>query len=278
METFGSKVIASPSATTESGRKMLQQNPEFLGTLAMAIAEAVEVAAQREDTNYALGSVLNHVILHQTVIGQEAKLQFEKIDEYPDIVIGCCGGGSNFGGIAFPFLHENLKNGTKTRLIGVEPSACPSLTRGKYEYDFGDNSGFTPLMKMYTLGHDFAPSGIHAGGLRYHGMSPLISRAYKDGLIEARSVGQKSVFDAAVLFAKAEALLPAPESAHAIRAAIDEALKCKETGEEKVILFNLSGHGYFDLTAYNEYNAGKLVDVELTDAELNKGFESVPKL
>jgi len=278
MQTFGAKVIASPSPTTQSGRALLEKNPNTSGSLAMAIAEAVEVAAQDKDTNYALGSVLNHVALHQTIIGQEALLQFEKVDEYPDMVIACCGGGSNFAGIAFPFIHEKLTHGLSTRFIGVEPAACPSLTKGKFEYDFGDTSGFTPLLKMYTLGHDFTPSGIHAGGLRYHGMSPLVSRILADGMMEARTVLQNDVFSAAVLFAKAEFILPAPESAHAIRAAIDEALKCKETGEEKVILFNLSGHGYFDLTAYEEYNAGKMKDIALTDQELTTGFNTIPKM
>jgi len=278
MQTFGAKVIASPSATTDAGRQMLKEHPESNGSLAMAISEAVEVAAKRDDTNYALGSVLNHVALHQTIIGQEALLQFEKIDEYPDTVIACCGGGSNFAGIAFPFMRERLKEGKKTQFIGVEPAACPSLTKGKFEYDFGDNSGFTPLLKMYTLGHEFAPSGIHAGGLRYHGMSPLVSRLMADGLMEARAVKQREVFEAAVLFAKAEFILPAPESAHAIKVAIDEALRCKETGEEKVILFNLSGHGYFDLSAYEDYNSGKMVDVELAQSDLNKGFDTIPKM
>lgn len=278
MQTFGAKVIASPSPTTESGRALLAAHPNTNGSLAMAIAEAVEVAAQNPDTNYALGSVLNHVALHQTIIGQEALKQFEKVDEYPDIVIACCGGGSNFAGLSFPFVYEKLKKGLNTRFIGVEPSACPSLTKGKYEYDFGDSSGFTPLLKMYTLGHDFAPSGIHAGGLRYHGMSPLVSRLLADGLMEARSVHQREVFEAAVLFAKSEFILPAPESAHAIKTTIDEALKCKETGEEKVILFNLSGHGYFDLTAYDEFNAGRMQDVELSQKDLEEGFNTIPKL
>ncbi|WP_138294744.1 MULTISPECIES: TrpB-like pyridoxal phosphate-dependent enzyme [unclassified Clostridium] len=278
METYGGSVIPSPSHSTESGRRILREHPDSRGSLAIAIAEAVEVAAGRSDTNYALGSVLNHVLLHQTIIGLEAQKQFEIADEYPDIVIGCCGGGSNLGGIAFPFMRDKIVNHQDIRIIGVEPAACPSLTKGKLAYDFGDASGFTPLMKMYTLGHDFVPSGIHAGGLRYHGCSPIISKLHEDGLMEATAVSQSEVFAAAKLFAKHEALLPAPESSHAIAVAIQEALKCKETGEEKVILFNLSGNGYLDLAAYDNYNHGKIVDAEYTDEMLAEGLKTVPEL
>ncbi len=278
MQTYGADVTASPSNKTESGRAFLAKDPDCPGSLGMAISEAAEVAAKNKDTNYALGSVLNHVLIHQSIIGEEALLQFEKIGEYPDIVVACCGGGSNFGGTAFPFLRENLKNGKKTRLIAVEPSACPSLTRGKYAYDLGDVSGYTPLFPMYTLGSGFVPSKIHAGGLRYHADSPLVSLAYRDKLIEATAVGQKSVFDASVLFAKAEAILPAPESGHAVLGAIQEALKCKETGEEKVILFTLSGHGNFDLAAYDIYMKGQMSDEGVSEADLQKGFATIPKL
>jgi tryptophan synthase beta chain len=224
-----------------------------------------------------LGSVLNHVMLHQTIIGQEAMKQMEKVDEYPDIIIGCCGGGSNFAGISFPYVREKIVNGKQIDIIAVEPAACPTLTKGAYAYDFGDTAKLAPVAMMYTLGHDFVPPGIHAGGLRYHGESPLVSRLYKDGLIDAVSVRQTAVFEAAVTFARSEGILPAPESAHAIRAVIDKALACKESGEEKVILFNLSGHGHFDLSAYDAYNANQLVDVEYTDEMLEEGLKSLPK-
>jgi len=278
METYGAEVHPSPSTLTNAGREILSKDPDYMGSLGLAISEAVEDAASHEDTNYALGSVLNHVILHQTIIGLEAKKQLEKIDEYPDVVVACCGGGSNFGGIAFPFLHDKIRNGAKSDIIAVEPAACPTLTKGKFAYDFGDVAHFTPIIEMYTLGHNFMPPGIHAGGLRYHGDSALVSRAYHDGLISARAVHQTDVFEAAVMFAKSELILPAPESAHAIRTAIDEALKCKETGESKCILFCLSGHGNFDLTAYDEYLSGRLVDVEYPDSKLEEGFETLPKI
>jgi len=278
METYGATVILSPSIMTEAGKQILAENPDSLGSLGIAISEAIEDAATHADTNYALGSVLNHVILHQTIIGQEAKLQMEKINEYPDIVIGCCGGGSNFSGISFPFLKEKILDGKKIRFIAVEPSACPTLTKGVFAYDFGDTAKMAPITMMYTLGHGFVPPGIHAGGLRYHGESPLVSQLYHDGLIEARAVGQRSIFEAATMFAKAEGILPAPESAHAIKTAIDEALVCKESGEGKTILFSLSGHGYFDLAAYDEYNAGKIQDAEFTDEMLEKGIRSLPKI
>src|SRR5690606_26676930 len=239
MNTFGAEVIASPSDRTNAGRAVLEQNPDSPGSLGIAISEAVEDAATHGDTNYALGSVLNHVCLHQTVIGQEAKLQLEKAGEYPDVVFGCCGGGSNFAGLAFPFLYDKLTAGKKVRLVAVEPEACPTLTKGKFAYDFGDVAKLTPLLMMYTLGHEFMPPGIHAGGLRYHGDSPLVSQLYHDGLIEAVACSQTRVFEAAVQFAQAEGIVPAPESAHAVRAAIDEALAAREAGEKRVILIGL---------------------------------------
>ncbi len=261
METWGAKVIPSPSPYTESGKKILEQDPDNPGSLGIAISEAVEEALKRDDTHYSLGSVLNHVLLHQTVIGLEAKKQLAKVESYPDIVIASSGGGSNFGGLALPFVADKL-DGTKpnTKFIAVEPASCPSLTEGKYEYDFGDTIGLTPLMRMYTLGHDFVPPSIHAGGLRYHGMSPIISKLYHEGIIDAVAVPQTAIFKAAVDFARTEGIIPAPESAHSVKAAIDEALKCRETGEEKVILFNLSGHGLLDLSAYQQYLEGKLGD------------------
>lgn len=278
MQTYGATVHASPSNLTQAGRAILEKDPGSMGSLGVAISEAVEDAATHSDTNYALGSVLNHVILHQSIIGLEAQKQMEKIDEYPDVVIACCGGGSNFGGIAFPFLHDNIINGKKTEIIAVEPAACPTLTKGKFAYDFGDVAQMTPIMQMYTLGHDFMPPGIHAGGLRYHGDSALVSHAYHEGLIGARAVHQTDVFKAAIQFAKSELILPAPESAHAIRTVIDEALKCKETGESKSILFCLSGHGNFDLTAYEEYISGKLSDYEYPDELLESGLQNLPRV
>jgi tryptophan synthase beta chain len=277
MQTYGATVYASPSRQTNAGRAILEKDPNSLGSLGIAISEAVEDAATHDDTNYALGSVLNHVMLHQTIIGQEAMKQMEKVDEYPDIIIGCCGGGSNFAGISFPYVREKIVNGKQIDIIAVEPAACPTLTKGAYAYDFGDTAKLAPVAMMYTLGHDFVPPGIHAGGLRYHGESPLVSRLYKDGLIDAVSVRQTAVFEAAVTFARSEGILPAPESAHAIHAVIDKALACKESGEEKVILFNLSGHGHFDLSAYDAYNANQLVDVEYTDEMLEQGLKSLPK-
>ncbi len=277
METWGATVHASPSNTTNSGRKILELDPDNSGSLGIAISEAVEDAATHTDTNYALGSVLNHVCLHQTVIGLEAKKQLEIVGDYPDIVIGCCGGGSNLAGIAFPFLHDKIKGNRKdVRIIAVEPTSCPTLTKGEFRYDFGDVAGFTPLMTMYTLGHDFMPSGIHAGGLRYHGDSPLISQLYHDKLIEAQAYHQTAVFEAAMQFANTEAIIPAPESAHAIRAAIDEALRAKEEGKEKTILFNLSGHGYLDLQAYADYREGKLMDHEHPEEDIKKSLAKLP--
>ncbi len=268
METYGAKVFASPSRETNFGRNLLDTDPANPGSLGIAISEAVEVAAMSQGTKkYGLGSVLHHVLLHQSVIGEEALKQMDMAGEYPDVVIGCVGGGSNFAGIAFPFLRENLKGGQRTRLLAVEPDATPSLTKGIYSYDYGDTAGMTPIMKMYTLGHDFMPPSIHAGGLRYHGMAPTLSRLANAGLVEAVSVAQTKVFEAAITFARTEGILPAPESAHAIRTAIDEALKAKETGEKKVILFNLSGHGHFDLTSYNKYLSGQLEDYVYPEAE-----------
>ncbi|MBF0328008.1 MAG: TrpB-like pyridoxal phosphate-dependent enzyme [Nitrospirae bacterium] len=277
METWGATVHASPSTVTNSGRKMLEVSPDCAGSLGMAISEAVEDAATHDDTNYALGSVLNHVMLHQTVIGLETKKQLEMVGEYPDIVIGCCGGGSNFAGISFPFVCDKI-HGKQVRAIAVEPISCPTLTKGEFRYDFGDTAGLTPLIMMYTLGHDFMPPGIHAGGLRYHGDSALVSQLCHDGLIEAKSYGQTSVFEAALTFSKSEGIIPAPESSHAIRAAIDEALLCKEEGKEKCILFNLSGHGYLDLTAYADYMSGKLVDYEYPEEKIKESLAKLPTL
>lgn len=277
METWGAKVFPSPSEKTEAGRRILREDPEHPGSLGIAISEAVEDAATHNDTNYALGSVLNHVLLHQTVIGLEAKRQFEIIGEYPDIIIGCCGGGSNLGGISFPFLYDKI-HGKDLRVMAVEPLSCPTLTKGEFRYDYGDTAGLTPLLMMYTLGHDFIPPGIHAGGLRYHGDAPLISQLYHDGLIEAVAYGQTAVFEAAILFANTEGIIPAPESAHAIKAAIDEALKAKEEGKEKVILFNLSGIGFLDLSSYDEYLSGKLVDYEYPEEKIKESLERLPKI
>lgn len=277
MQTFGANVIASPSNLTNCGRSVLEQDPDCTGSLGIAISEAVEDAATHSDTNYSLGSVLNHVCMHQTVIGLEAKKQLEMLDEYPDVIFACCGGGSNFAGMVFPFLSDKLK-GQKLRTVAVEPSACPTLTKGVFAYDYGDTVKVGPIAKMYTLGHDFVPAGIHAGGLRYHGDSPIVSQLYHDGLIEAQAYGQKAVFDAAVTFARTEGIVPAPESAHAIKAAIDEALLAKESGEEKVILFNLSGHGYFDFSAYDSYFAGKLEDIDYSEASVKESLRKLPKI
>lgn len=277
MELYGGKCVPSPSTLTESGRAELEKNPDTPGTLAMAISEAVEDALKRDDTNYSLGSVLNHVCLHQTIIGQEARLQLEMVDDYPDIVVGCCGGGSNFAGIAFPFVPDKLA-GKNIRLIGVEPAACPTMTKGVFAYDYGDSSGLVPIMKMYTLGHAFTPSGIHAGGLRYHGESPLISQLYHDGILEATAVKQSATFAAAMLFAQTESIVPAPESAHAIRVAVDEALKAKEEGIAKTILFNLSGHGHLDLYSYDRYLSGEMEDVEFSCEELAESLKSLPQV
>jgi tryptophan synthase beta chain len=275
METWGATVHPSPSTVTMAGKKILEADPENPGSLGIAISEAVEDAASHGDTNYALGSVLNHVLLHQTVIGLEAKRQFELINDYPDIIIGCCGGGSNLGGISFPFLQDKI-NGRELRVIAVEPTSCPTLTKGEFRYDFGDTAGLTPLLMMYTLGHDFVPPGIHAGGLRYHADAPLVCQLYHDGLIEAVACGQTSVFAAAITFAKSEGIIPAPESAHAIKVAIDEAVKCREEGKEKTILFNLSGHGYLDLAAYADYLSGKLEDYEYPEERIREALSRLP--
>ncbi|MFJ8913287.1 TrpB-like pyridoxal phosphate-dependent enzyme [Amycolatopsis sp. NPDC102389] len=276
METFGATVHPSPSELTESGRAILAADPESTGSLGIAISEAVEQAAQAENTRYALGSVLNHVLLHQTIIGEEALKQFELAGDTPDVLVGCTGGGSNFGGLAFPFLREKLAGRMDPVIRAVEPAACPTLTRGKYAYDFGDTAGLTPLLKMHTLGHDFIPDPIHAGGLRYHGMSPLISHIYELGLIDAIAVGQEDCFAAGVRFARAEGIIPAPEPTHALAACIEEALRCKETGEEKVILTALCGHAHLDLPAYGAYLAGDISDHALSDEVLEKSLAGLP--
>ncbi len=281
MHTWGAEVFASPTDMTNAGRRILAEDPDSPGSLGIAISEAVEEAASRPDTNYALGSVLNHVCHHQTIIGQEAKKQFEKAGDWPDMIFAACGGGSNFAGAAFPFLADNAaggRNGKTVRLVAVEPDSCPTLTRGHYAYDYGDASGYTPLMLMYTLGHDFVPPGIHAGGLRYHGDSPLVSQLYKEGLIEAVAVPQLATFEAGVTFARAEGIIPAPESCHAIRACIDEALRCKASGEPKTLFFNLSGHGHFDMASYDAYFAGKLEDYAYPEHEIEAALHRLPKV
>jgi len=276
METYGATCVASPSTETASGRAILEKNPDSPGSLGIAISEAVEVAAQNADTKYALGSVLNHVLLHQTVIGIEAIEQMQQADAYPDVVIGCAGGGSNFAGLAFPFIGAKLRDKLKTRIVAVEPAACPSLTRGRYAFDFGDTGHLTPLVKMHTLGSTFIPPGFHAGGLRYHGMAPMVSHCKELGLIEARAYHQNPCFEAGVLFARTEGIVPAPESNHAVRAAIDEAVKAREEGTSPTILFNLSGHGHFDMQAYTDYFAGKLVDQDYDHALLEASLAQLP--
>jgi tryptophan synthase beta chain len=279
METWGAKVTPSPSTETQAGRDALAKDPQSPGSLGLAISEAVEVAASREDTKYSLGSVLNHVLLHQTVIGEETKKQFEKAGEYPDILVGCVGGGSSFGGFTFPFIKDKLTgNKRNLRVIAVEPLACPSLTKGPYAYDFGDTAGMAPIVKMYTLGHGFIPDPIHAGGLRYHGMAPLVSFLYDLKVIECQAVYQLPVFEAAIKFSQAEGIIPAPESAHAIRVTIDEAIKCRESGEKKVIAFNLTGHGHFDLKSYEDYFAGKLQDYEYPQERIAESLKDLPKI
>ena len=274
METWGATVHRSPSDVTEAGRS---QSAHPTGSLGIAISEAVEVAAQNPDTNYSLGSVLNHVLLHQTVIGQEALAQMAMAGEQPDVVVACVGGGSNFGGLAFPFLRRVLRDGSNTRFVAVEPAACPTLTRGVYAYDFGDTVGLTPLMPMFTLGHDFVPPPVHAGGLRYHGDSPLVCGLVKAGLVEPRAYRQNATFEAAVQFARAEGIIPAPEPAHAIRAVIDEAQAAREAGEARVILFGLCGHGHFDLSAYDAYLAGKLEDPEFSEDDMQAALAGLPE-
>jgi tryptophan synthase beta chain len=278
MEAFGARVVASPSEETNAGRMILAEHPDSTGSLGIAISEAVEVAAQDPDAKYSLGSVLNHVLLHQTVVGQEAMMQMEMAGDYPDVVVGCTGGGSNFAGISFPFIGAKLRGERDVRIVAVEPASCPSLTRGKYAYDFGDTAKMTPLVKMHTLGHDFVPEGIHAGGLRYHGMAPLVSHLAELGQIEPRAETQLRCFEAGIQFARAEGIIPAPEATHAVRAAIDEALRCKEAGESKVILFNLCGHGHFDMQAYADYMAGKLRDHEYSHEEVAMALAGLPSI
>ncbi|MCS7217133.1 MAG: TrpB-like pyridoxal phosphate-dependent enzyme [Candidatus Bipolaricaulota bacterium] len=278
METYGAEVVPSPSAHTQAGRRVLAEDPQSPGSLGIAISEAVEDAASREDTKYALGSVLNHVLLHQTVIGEEARLQMELAGEEPDVVIGCVGGGSNFAGLAFPFLRDRLAGRARTRFVAVEPTACPSLTRGVYTYDFGDTVGLTPLLKMHTLGHSFVPPKVHAGGLRYHGMAPTVSLLVAEGIVEARAVRQADAFAGAVLFAQTEGIVPAPEAAHAVAVAIAEALRAREEGQKRVILFNLSGHGYFDLQAYQEYLAGTLASDSFAPEAVEASLAQLPRV
>jgi tryptophan synthase beta chain len=274
IETWGGTVHRSPTELTEAGRS---QAGHPTGSLGIAISEAVEIAAGSDDTNYSLGSVLGHVCLHQTVIGTECLRQMELAGEYPDVVVGCVGGGSNFAGIAYPFVREKLRDDRPTRFVAAEPSACPTLTRGEYRYDFGDTVGLTPLMPMYTLGHDFVPPPFHAGGLRYHGDSPLISAMVKEGLVEAKAFPQTKTFEAAIQFARCEGIIPAPEPAHAIRAVFEEAEQAKQEGVERTILFNLCGHGHFDMAAYDAYHAGKLEDLEFSEADMASALERLPE-
>ena len=276
METYGARCVPSPSMETDYGRRVLAERPDHPGSLGIAISEAVEIAAQRDDTKYALGSVLNHVLLHQTVIGLEAMQQMEMADTWPDVVLSCTGGGSNFAGIAFPFIGHGLRGGPKPRIVAVEPAACPTLTRGKYAYDFGDTAHLTPLTKMHTLGSTFTPPGFHAGGLRYHGMAPLVSHVKELGLMEAVAYGQAECFAAGVLFARHEGIVPAPESTHAIKGAIEEALRCKREGKAETILFCLSGHGHFDMTAYTKYLEGQLKDENYDEKELGQALSVLP--
>ncbi|NLA85267.1 MAG: TrpB-like pyridoxal phosphate-dependent enzyme [Clostridiales bacterium] len=278
IETYGGRVIPSPSDTTEVGRKILAEHPDTGGSLGCAISEAIEAAIKKDNCRYVLGSVLDHVILHQSIIGEETRIACEKYGIKPDIIIGCVGGGSNFGGLIAPFVADKIEGKSDIRIIGVEPASCPSLTRGKYAYDFGDTGKTTPLLRMYTLGSGYIPSPNHAGGLRFHGMSPIVSKLYHDGYIEARAVEQTKVFEAATAFARSEGTLPAPESAHAILGAIEEAVKCRETGEKKTIIFGLTGTGFFDMTAYMSYNSGTMVDHIPTDEELEKGFTELPNV
>ncbi len=276
METWGATLHPSPSELTAAGRAILEANPDSPGSLGIAISEAVEVAAQDPEAKYALGSVLNHVLMHQTVIGEEALLQLAKVDEQPDVLVGCTGGGSNFGGLSFPFLREKMAGKMNPTIRCVEPASSPSLTKGEYRYDLGDTAGMTPLIKMHTLGHDFVPDPIHAGGLRYHGMAPLVSHLYDQGMVEAEAIHQKECFDAGVLFARTEGILPAPEPTHAIAAAVREANRCKESGEEKVILTALCGHGHFDLSSYETYLAGELIDYEYPEEAVAAAMARVP--
>ncbi len=278
MHTWGGEVYPSPTDRTNAGREALKKNPDSLGSLGLAISEAVEAAATSDDTNYALGSVLNHVLLHQTVIGLETQKQLELAEDKADIVLGCVGGGSNFGGMIAPFARDKMQGKSDVEIIAIEPKSCPTLTKGKYEYDFGDTMGLTPMMLMYTLGHTFEPPGIHAGGLRYHGDAPILCNLVKNGVVEARAYTQNPVFEAAVLFARTEGIIPAPETSHAIRGLVDEALKCKETGEEKAIVCCFSGHGHFDLAAYDAYLEGKLQDYEYPEEKILEALKDLPKV
>ncbi|MFA7667509.1 MAG: TrpB-like pyridoxal phosphate-dependent enzyme [Burkholderiaceae bacterium] len=278
MESYGARCLASPSNETAYGRRVLAERPDHPGSLGIAISEAVEIAAQRDDTKYALGSVLNHVLLHQTVVGLEAMEQMEMADAWPDVIVGCTGGGSNFAGIAFPFIGHGLRGGPKPRIVAVEPAACPSLTRGRYAYDFGDTAHLTPLTKMHTLGSTFTPPGFHAGGLRYHGMAPLVSHLKEIGLIEATAYQQTECFAAGIQFARTEGILPAPEANHAVKGAIEEALRCKREGRAETILFNLCGHGHFDMQAYTDYTAGKLTDQQYDEQELAMALSGLPSV
>ncbi|KAA3630296.1 MAG: TrpB-like pyridoxal phosphate-dependent enzyme [Proteobacteria bacterium] len=278
METFGATCLPSPSELTAVGRKILAEHPDSTGSLGIAISEAVERAASRDDTKYSLGSVLNHVLLHQSVIGQEAMRQLELADDHADIVIGCAGGGSNFAGLAFPFIGESLRNGSELKVIAAEPASCPTLTKGKLTYDFGDTGNLTPLMRMYTLGSSFIPPGIHAGGLRYHGMSPMVSKTAELGLVSPVAYTQNACFEAGVLFARAEGIVPAPESTHAVKATLDEALKCRDEGVSRSIVFNLSGHGFFDMQAYADFNAHRLVDHEHDEAAIEEALSQLPRV
>ena len=278
MRTFGAEVTGSPSMSTRAGKDIITRDPMHQGSLGTAISEAIELATTTPHCKYTLGSVLNHVALHQTVIGLEAEKQMEMAGEYPDTVIACFGGGSNFGGIAFPFMRHNIKDGAKTEYIAAEPASCPKLTRGVFEYDFGDEAGYTPLLPMFTLGHDFKPANIHAGGLRYHGAGVIVSQLLKDGLMRGVDIPQLESFDAGLLFARTEGIVPAPESCHAIAATIREAKKCKESGEQKVILFNLSGHGLIDMTAYEQYLNGDLMNYSISDEDIKANIDKVPKI
>ena len=277
IESFGGEIVARPSPHTNAGRKILEQDSESPGSLGIAISEAVEEAVGDENTKYSLGSVLNHVLLHQTVVGQEAIKQMEIAGEYPDIIIGCVGGGSNFAGLAFPYIRDKI-SGKDIDFIAIEPASCPTLTRGQYQYDFGDTAQLTPLVLMHTLGHNFIPPAIHAGGLRYHGCAPQLCHLIKEGLIRAEAYKQNSVFKSAMQFIRAEGIIPAPESSHAIHGAIVQAIQAREEGKEKTILFNLSGHGFFDMSAYSEYLAGNLIDHKLSDDELNKNLENLKSI
>ena len=278
MQTFGATVEASPSMSTRAGKNIITRDPMNQGSLGTAISEAIELAMTTPNCKYTLGSVLNHVALHQSVIGLEAEKQMQMAGEYPDMVIACFGGGSNFGGIAFPFMRHNILDGKNTQFIAAEPASCPKLTRGVFQYDFGDEAGYTPLLPMYTLGHNFMPANIHAGGLRYHGAGVIVSQLLKDGLMSAVDIPQLETFEAGVLFARSEGIIPAPESSHAIAATIREALKCKESGEEKVILFNLSGHGLIDMSAYDQYLAGNLRNYEITEEQVNENIAKLEKI